>query len=133
MRRLHGGHGAILRPGDLDQLLLADAEVLDLGVRVVLESDAREQLDSSYTELRQLGHGYKAPGAQPSAPGTVGNPKPAPTGEQAADFLKNPPAKPKTPGEPLDESTAKQYMARAGGDKAKARELAKADGWGLGQ
>ena len=93
--------------------------------------EAREQLFSAQDLLRKLGYGYKTPCQETPPPGTVGNPKP-PTGAQAADFLKGPP-KPKTPGEPLDEATAKQYMEHAGGDKAKARELAKADGWGLGQ
>jgi nitrous oxide reductase accessory protein NosL len=53
-----------------------------------------------------------------------GGAAPSPAQQQAAA-----PA-PKTGGKKLtDPNIAKQYIAKAGGDKAKARQLAQQDGW----
>jgi hypothetical protein len=62
-----------------------------------------------------------APPSNGSGPAT-----PAKTAQPAAAPI----AKPPQPGAQLsDKATAKKYLDAAKGDKAKARELAKADGW----
>jgi hypothetical protein len=56
-----------------------------------------------------------APAGTPTTPGT-----------KPAAFIRPP-----KPGAPLSQGDAQKYLARAGGDKEKARKLALADGWSL--
>ena len=85
--------------------------------------DADDQLGAAYDTLRQLGYGYQKPGAGDELtvkePGTVGNPSATP--------------KPGKPGEKLNAEGAQQYIKAAGGDKAKAIQMAQHDGWDINQ
>ena len=83
---------------DEDYLNLKDAQGhVDTGSKAYQEvaakyhvDEADQQLMDSYHTLRKLGVGYNKPGANPPA---AAAPAAAPTGQQAADFLKNQPKK----------------------------------------
>ena len=86
------------------------AQFKELAERYHVE-DADAELGDAYDTLRQLGHGYKKPGAPGANPQTQG------------------PAAP-THGAPITPEAAAQFLKLAGNDPEKAKAMAIAAGWG---
>jgi hypothetical protein len=95
-----------------------------------MKNEISTKLDKDLTakKMRPLGVRFDVksttPGAQPAAAAPAGAPAAAPPAAQGEPAIKA------GNGQQLsDRGLAAQYLQQAGGDKAKARELAGKDGW----